>query len=57
MSPVIMTVTPASVSGATPAHAGAQVRHDRPQVKQRLRGVLVHAVARVDHGETRGFFQ
>jgi hypothetical protein len=57
MSPTIITVTPASVSGFNSAHSRPQVRQDRSQVKQRLRGMLVHAVARIDHRQARRLFQ
>ena len=39
------------------ANSRPQMRQDRAQVKQRLRGVLVHAVACVHHRQARRFFQ
>ena len=57
MSPTIVTVTPASVSAVTFSTPGPQMRQDGAQVEQRLRGMLVHAVAGVEHRQARRFFQ
>ena len=51
MSPTMVTVTPASVSALTAVDAGPQMREDGAQVEQRLGGMLVHAVAGVEHGQ------
>jgi hypothetical protein len=56
MSPTMVTVTPASVSGPSThaqLHTRPQMRQDRAQVEQRLRGMLVHAVAGVEHRQAR----
>ena len=53
----MVTVTPASVSAATDFHSRTQMRQDGSKIEQRLRGVLVHAVAGVEDGKARVLFE
>ena len=43
--------------GGNSGDSRPQVRQNRAQVEQRLRGMLVHAVARIDHRQARGLFE
>ena len=45
----MVTVTPANVSRGNGFDAVAEMRKDGAQIEQRLRGMLVHAVAGVEH--------
>ena len=52
----MVTVTPASVSALTWL-SRPQMREDGAQIEQRLRGMLVHAIAGVDDGQTGGLLK
>ncbi len=52
MSPTIVTVTPLSVSARKCFHPVTQMREDRAQIEERLGGMLVHAVAGVEDGQS-----
>ena len=57
MSPTMVTVTPARVSAVDRRSARPQMRQDGAQVEQRLGGMLVHAVAGVEHRQAGSVLQ